>query len=64
MTAILVVVRLPQHPVLRYGDLALPIVGAVMVMTRWYDGRGLRMASSPRTESPFTEHLGTFDPAA
>jgi hypothetical protein len=62
--ATLLVVRLPHHPVLRYAALALPIIAAVMVVTDWYDGRGLRVASSPPIESPSTEDLARLDRAA
>jgi hypothetical protein len=62
--ALLLVVTLPDHPVLRYAALALPVIAAGMVVTEWYDGRDLRMASSPRTESPSTEDLARLDTAA
>jgi len=62
--AILRVVRLPEHPVLRYAALALPIIAAVMVVTDWYDGRGIWVASSPPIESPSTVDLARLDRAA
>jgi hypothetical protein len=62
--AILLVVRLPEQPILRYAALALPNIAAVMVVTEWYDGPGLRMASSPRVEPLSTEDPMRSDQAA
>jgi hypothetical protein len=64
MANVLLVVKLPEHPVLRCVALALPIIAAVIVVTERYDGRGLRMPSLPRTESSSTEDLARLDPAA
>jgi hypothetical protein len=64
IAAVLLVVKLPEHPVLRYVALAFPIIAAVMVVMHWYDGRGLRTASSPRVETPFTDDPMRSDHAA
>jgi hypothetical protein len=62
--AILLVVRLPEHPVLRDAALALPIIAAVAVVMEWYDGRDFRTASSPRVEAPSTDDPLRSDRAA
>jgi hypothetical protein len=62
--AVLLVVKLPEHPVLRYVALAFPIIAAVAVVMEWYDGRDFRTASSPRVEAPSTDDPMRSDRAA
>jgi hypothetical protein len=62
--AVLLVVQLPDLPALRYAVFALPVIGALIVVMEWYDGRGLRTASSPRVESPSTDDPIRSDQAA